>query len=208
MRLKTFFLTLSLLAGFLGFSQKQILNTLDSEAVKGIFIDSDEVFEVFVKATESSDFSVSAEVEGETFETLKLNTEVKNGLWHIETGRSLGFRNIDDKLAAHKVLSVVLFIEIPKNKEVWVESNLASVQLTGSFSQINLNLSGGGCVLKDFRGSGIVNTLRGNITAEVLNTKVSAQSRNGNVSLEEVAAENGSLSLKSIDGDISVRQSE
>ncbi len=208
MRLKTFFLTLSLLAGFLGFSQKQILNTLDSEAVKGIFIDSDEVFEVFVKATESSDFSVSAEVEGETFETLKLNTEVKNGLWHIETGRSLGFRNIDDKLAAHKVLSVVLFIEIPQNKEVWVESNLASVQLTGSFSQINLNLSGGGCTLKEFNGNGIVNTLRGNIIAEVLNTKVSAQSRNGKVSLEQVAAENGSLILKSIDGDISVRQSE
>ena len=208
MRLKTFSLAISLLCGFFSFSQKQILNTLDSEAVKGIFIDSDEVFEVFVKATDKPDFSVSAEVEGETFETLKLNTEVKNELWYIETGRSLGFRKIDDKLAAHKVLSVVLVIEIPQNKEVWVESNLASVQLTGSFSQINLNLSGGSCVLKDFSGSGIVNTLRGNITADVIKTKVAAQSRNGNVSLEQVAADNGLLSLKSVDGDISVSQSE
>ena len=208
MRLKTFSLAISLLCGFFSFSQKQILNTLDSEAVKGIFIDSDDVFEVFVKATDKPDFSVSAEVEGETFETLKLNTEVKNGLWYIETGRSLGFIKIDDKLAAHKVLSVVLVIEIPQNKEVWVESNLASVQLTGSFSQINLNLYGGSCVLKDFSGSGIVNTLRGNITADVIKTKVAAQSRNGNVSLEQVAADNGLLSLKSVDGDISVSQSE
>lgn len=208
MRLQRFILLVLLLGCFAGFAQKTILNTLDAQSVKGIFIDSDQVFEVFVKATSSSEFSVTAEVEGETFETLKLDTKVENGLWYIKTGRSIGFKNIDDKLAAHKVLSVVLYVEMPLNKEVWVDSDLASVQLTGAFDQINLNLLGGGCILNDFRGNGIVNTLRGNIRAEVNDTRVLAESRNGIVNIEETGSGSFLLSLKTIDGDISVSQSE
>ncbi len=196
------------LGGLNAFAQKRILNTLDAQSVKGIFIESDQVFEVFIQASDGTDYSVTAEVEGETFESLKLDTKVENGLWHIETARSFGFKNIDDKLAAHKVLSVVLYIEMPLNKEVWVDSDLASVQLTGDFDQINLNLSGGGCVLKDFRGSGIVNTLRGSIKAEVKDTQVIADSRNGSVDKKQAGSGSRLLKLKSIDGDISVSQSE
>ncbi|WP_442846942.1 hypothetical protein [Leeuwenhoekiella sp. H156] len=208
MRFKGIFWVFIFLQSLSGFAQKRMLNTLDSQAVKGVFIDSDQVFEVFVRAVEGSGFSVNAEVEGETFETLKLDTTVENGLWHIETGRTFGFKNIDDKLAAHKVLSVVLYIEMPQDKEVWVDSDLASVQLTGAFDQINLNLSGGGCMLNNFRGSGIVNTLRGSITAAVSDTRVLAESRNGIVNTQETSAGSHLLSLKTIDGDISVSQSE
>ncbi|MFI8377632.1 hypothetical protein [Leeuwenhoekiella sp. NPDC079379] len=190
------------------YSQKQIEYRIPSDLVKGVFVASDDVFEVFVKTSETKHISVHAEVEGETFESIILDPVVENGLWLMKVNRSVGFEAIDDKLAAHKVISIVLYIELPINKEVWVTSGLASVQVQGDYDYINMNLSGGDCKLFDFHGNGIVNTLRGTINVETSDTRIEALTRNG---IKKIATNpNGryQLKLKSVDGNISVSQSE
>ncbi|MGO4913474.1 hypothetical protein [Leeuwenhoekiella sp. W20_SRS_FM14] len=195
---------------FLGtiYSQKRLEYRIPSNLAKGVFVASDDVFEIFIKTTDTKNISVRAEVEGETFETIIIDPVVENGLWLIKISRSLGFEAIDDKLAAHKVVSIVLHIELPKDKEVWVNSSLASVQARGNYKYINMNLSGGDCKLFDFCGSGIINTLRGAIEVETRNTRIEALTRNG---IQKVATRpNGKyhLKLKSVDGNISVSQSQ
>ena len=190
------------------FAQKQMVLTESAGQLKGIFIESDQVFQIYVKTTNSDQLVISTEVEGETFETLEIDTRLQNELLYVTTGRSVGFKAFDDKLAAHKVLSVVLHIELPKNKELWVNSSLASVEAQGAFSYVNLNLYGGRDDLLNFSGNGVVNTLRGAIAIETQNTAVKASSRNGTVDVASSPLQLYELVLKTVDGDISVSQSE
>ncbi|MEH6657879.1 hypothetical protein [Leeuwenhoekiella marinoflava] len=190
------------------YSQKQMLYTQPAAGLEGVFVNSDEVFQIHVQSVETNAIELKAEIEGETFETVLLDTYIENGLWVIRTKRAPGFQKIDDKLAAHKVLSVVLNIEIPKNRVFWVDSSLASVELTGLFKYINLNLSGGDCKLNAFRGSGIVNTLRGSIEVETEDNQIEAVTRHGRLQVANDAYGSQHLNLKSVDGDIRVTQSE
>ena len=190
------------------FAQKKMVLTEPAENLKGIFIESDQIFQIYVKTTNSDQLVISTEVEGETFETLEIDTALQNDLLYITTGRSVGFKAFDDKLAAHKVLSVVLHIELPSNKELWVNSSLASVEAQGAYSYVNLNLSGGRVDLLNFSGNGVVNTLRGAIAIETQNTAVKASSRNGTVDVASSPLQLYELVLKTVDGDISVSQSE
>ncbi|RXG18134.1 hypothetical protein DSM03_101813 [Leeuwenhoekiella aestuarii] len=190
------------------YSQKQILYTQPATDLEGVFVNSDEVFQIHVTSTNTNAIELKAEIEGETFETVLLDAHVENRLWIINIKRAPGFQKIDDKLAAHKVLSVVLKIKMPQNKEFWVDSSLASVELTGVFKFINLNLSSGDCKLKAFRGSGTINTLRGDIEVETENNQIEAITRHGKLHVENNAYGSQHLNLKSVDGDIRVTQSE
>ncbi|MFD2824908.1 hypothetical protein ACFSYG_00365 [Leeuwenhoekiella polynyae] len=191
-----------------GYSQKQILYTQPATDLEGVFVNSDEVFQIHVTSTNTNAIELKAEIEGETFETVLLDVHVENRLWVISTKRAPGYQKIDDKLAAHKVLSVVLKIKMPQNKELWVDSSLTSVELTGLFKFINLNLSSGDCKLNAFRGSGIINTLRGGIEVETEDNQIEAITRHGKLQVENNAYGSQHLNLKSVDGDIRVTQSE
>lgn len=190
------------------YGQKNVQKSINASAVDGIFIDSDQIFEIRVKTGSSSVILLESEIEGETFETVTLNTSIKEGLLVIETGRTAVYQHVDDKLAAHKVLSVVLNVVLPEGKQLWIDSSLASVEAEGQYDFINLNLSHGNCRLLDFRGSGIVNTQRGFIYVETKNCSIDASSRNGTVDVQNVPMGKNHLSLASIDGSVAVVQSK
>tara|TARA_R110002020_G_scaffold9988_8_gene38765 strand:- start:49 stop:681 length:633 start_codon:yes stop_codon:yes gene_type:complete len=190
------------------YGQKRINSTLDTVGVKGIFIDSDAVFKAEISAAPTDKITITSGIEGETFETFLINTEVKNNLLNITSGRSPDYEKIDDKLAAHKVMSVVLSITVPEGFELWVKSALASISAVGRFDYINFNLSSGDCRLDDFIGSGVINTETGNILAKTQNCKISAHTRNGKMVVDNIDAGQHSLTLTSIDGNIAVVQSK
>ena len=205
---KILFLVLFFLLSGIGFGQKQMQYRIPSEELKGIYIDSDEVFQIRVQASKIQEFKITAEVEGETFESVLVDPKQENDLWRIYIKRSIGFKAFDDKLAAHKVISIVLNIEIPENKELWVRSSLASLWAEGTFKYLNVNLMSGYCNLINYLGDGVINTLRGSIYIETSNAQVEAISRSGNNETENKSDGKYHLKLKSVDGNISVSQSQ
>ena len=205
---KILFLVLFFLLSGIGFGQKQMQYRIPSEELKGIYIDSDEVFQIRVQASKIQEFKITAEVEGETFESVLVDPKQENDLWRIYIKRSIGFKAFDDKLAAHKVISIVLNIEIPENKELWVRSSLASLWAEGTFKYLNVNLMSGYCNLINYLGDGVINTLRGSIYIETSNAQVEAISRNGNNETENKSDGKYHLKLKSVDGNIRVSQSQ
>tara|TARA_R110002020_G_scaffold257463_2_gene471128 strand:+ start:200 stop:829 length:630 start_codon:yes stop_codon:yes gene_type:complete len=205
---KILFLVLFFLLSGIGFGQKQMQYRIPSEELKGIYIDSDEVFQIRIQASKIQEFKISAEVEGETFESVLVDPIQENDLWRIYIKRSIGFKAFDDKLAAHKVISIVLNIEIPENKELWVRSSLASLWAEGTFKYLNVNLMSGDCNLINYLGDGVINTLRGSICIETSNAQVEAISRNGNNETENKSDGKYHLKLKSVDGNIRVSQSQ
>ena len=205
---KILFLVLFFLLSGIGFGQKQMQYRIPSEELKGIYIDSDEVFQIRVQASKIQEFKITAEVEGETFESVLVDPKQENDLWRIYIKRSIGFKAFDDKLAAHKVISIVLNIEIPENKELWVRSSLASLWAEGTFKYLNVNLMSGYCNLINYLGDGVINTLRGSIYIETSNAQVEAISRSGNNETENKSDGKYHLKLKSVDGNIRVSQSQ
>lgn len=187
-------------------AQKDIQKRIDATGLKGVFIDTDAVFKIDIDTQKSNEIIIESGIEGETFETVTLETEVSNKLLVITSGRAFDFEAIDDKLAAHKVMSITLKITMPPHLEFWVDSTLASVWANGDYKYINFNLSSGNCKLTNFSASGIINTESGNITAQIKDTQVEANTRNGKQIIENNDSGSYSLRLRSIDGNIVVMQ--
>ena len=206
--MRIFTLIAALFVIFLAQGQKTIDKRIDAKGISSIRINSDMIFRINVTTTETDQIHIKSGIAGETFETMLLNTEVKNGMLYITTGRSAYYHNIDDKLAAHKVMSVELAIEMPKTEELWIDSALASVVVNGPCTFVNFNLGSGFCRLNRFRGSGVINTKKGNILIENPTCAIDAESRNGAVRLPKNATLDCNLTLRSIDGDITAAGSK
>ncbi|WP_416446070.1 hypothetical protein ACH3O9_08050 [Leeuwenhoekiella sp. A16] len=192
----------------LSFGQKHTVDQLELAGLKGIFVNSDQIFRVNIIAGDTKDVVISSGIEGETYESVLINTKVENDLVVITVGRTPDFEAFDDKLAAHKVMSVEIDITMPRNLDLWVDSALASVHASGNYKYVNINLSSGDCYLLDFTGNGVINTNRGDIMVETTSSSIQAHSRHGKLLIDEIEAPVHRLELSSIDGNITVSQSK
>jgi hypothetical protein len=189
--------------------QKMLEQSFYDENIKALYINSDEVFEIHLSTSQNDHITVGTRIDGETFESSILKTRIDNNTLKIETGRTPDFEPFNDKLSAHKVLSIVLFISLPEGLDLDIFSTLASVDAQGRFGRVQVNLGRGGCRLVDFRfrESATINTLSGAIHVEVDSAEVYAQSRKGNVVIPAGFSEGYPLVLKSIHGDIILTKS-
>tara|TARA_R110002051_G_scaffold4229_5_gene22686 strand:+ start:4324 stop:4926 length:603 start_codon:yes stop_codon:yes gene_type:complete len=189
--------------------QKMLEQSFHDENIKALYINSDEVFEIHLSTSQNDHITVGTRIDGETFESSILKTRIDNNTLKIETGRTPDFEPFNDKLSAHKVLSIVLFISLPEGLDLDIFSTLASVDAQGRFGRVQINLGRGGCRLVDFRfrESATINTLSGAIHVEVDSAEVYAQSRKGNVVIPAGFSEGYPLVLKSIHGDIILTKS-
>ncbi|HEA30077.1 MAG TPA: hypothetical protein ENH91_08810 [Leeuwenhoekiella sp.] len=190
------------------FAQKKSQEIIEAEGITGILVDSDQIFKIDVSTHKTGKIIIKSGIDGETFETMRINSTVKNGILEITASRNPFFKDIDDKLAAHKVMSIVLYITIPEALEFWVDSSLAAVVMQGNYGSIELNLGRGDCQLDHFRGNGTINTRTGNIKVNTQNCIIDASSRHGKENVKNVASGSYHLELKSITGSITVTQSE
>ncbi|SFN92047.1 DUF4097 family beta strand repeat-containing protein [Salegentibacter flavus] len=190
------------------FSQKETLEIIDAKSVEGIQIYADEVYSISIETYEGSEIIIATHSEGEYYNRIRLNTEIQDENLILSTQYPEALSGGYDKLSAHKVFSLDLELKIPERLKLYIESNLASVTATGEFEFLELRLNQGFCDLRDFSGNGNVQTIMGNILVETLNTRVKAESRNGN--LEMPLARNGDnlLKLTSVNGDIRLRKTK
>ncbi|MDR9457605.1 MAG: hypothetical protein RI572_09360 [Salegentibacter sp.] len=190
------------------FSQKETLEIIDAKSVEGIQIYADEVYSISIETYEGSEIIIATHSEGEYYNRIRLNTEIQDENLILSTQYPEALSGGYDKLSAHKVFSLDLELKIPERLKLYIESNLASVTATGEFKFLELRLNQGFCDLRDFSGNGNVQTIMGNILVETLNTRVEAESRNGN--LEMPLARNGDnlLKLTSVNGDIRLRKTK
>lgn len=179
------------------------------EELSAISIQSDEIFEIHITASPRDHISLRTQIDGETFESALLTTKIVEHQLYIGTSKTPDYNPFNDKLSAHKVLSIAVFLEIPEEMHLDVYSTLASLDAKGKFGAVRVNLGRGGCRLEDFsfRESAIINTLTGSIRIEVDTAEVRAQSRNGNVVIPTDLTGTQRMNLKSIDGDILVLKS-
>jgi len=162
--LKTFCLILFLTITNGSFCQKILEKTLDASEIERLVIYANAVFKLSIVSENATEVSIVTKVTGETFENFLVTTSESIKTLTIGTSYTPYFEADNDKLAAHKVLSVEMLLNIPKNLDVVVTSKIASVEASGSYGMLQIALDTGYCELTRFSGDAWLETKDGAIT--------------------------------------------
>ena len=198
-----------LIWGVHSIGQKRISESYDAQGITSIAIDSDEIFKIAIQTTKTEKITIATQIEGESYESTLLNTAVVANDLVITMGKTPDFIPFNDKLSAHKVLSIELEISIPEGFDIQINSALAAVHIEGSVGNIYCSLGRGGCELSDirFRESIVITTISGNIYMKSPPAQIHAQSRNGKVVIPQDLMGTKSVTLATIYGYIVVHKS-
>ena len=190
------------------FAQKKSEQTFDVEDLRAIVIDSDLIFKITLSAQPVTSIQLNTLVDGETYASTLVNTKMVDHNLEISTGRTPDFTPFNDKLSAHKVLSIELEMILPENMDIDIRSTLAEVHLGGQYGKLQIDLGRGGLIVEEgicFRESEI-NTISGNVALTLTQANVIASSRNGIAKVDSIFNDGPLCVIQSIYGDIEVLQ--
>ena len=187
------------------FAQKIIEREFDATMFSAIEINSETVFKITISSEDVNKIKIRTSVEGENFENIVLSIKEENNFLKIQPEYSPYFEAKNDKLAAHKVLSIEMEIIVPENFKVRIKSSLASVKATGKFFSVEVLLGLGNCLLENFSGDANLKTNEGFIKVFAHNSVFGvAFSKKGKVVNELNKKVKYSLKAESFEGDISL----
>lgn len=190
------------------YGQKETTEIIDASNVSRLYIDTDEVFRISIRASKTSEIRITSHSEGEYYDDILLETAVKDGELKVLTRYPENLTGGFDKLSAHKVFSMEIELQVPEGIEVMVTSNIASLIAYGNYHAIYAGLKQGFCQLLEFSGMAKVNTYGGDILVETQSGLIDAKSRHGKVLLPGYLPGRDPIKLTSIDGDITVRKTK
>ncbi|MCY2686358.1 hypothetical protein OU683_04305 [Salinimicrobium sp. TH3] len=181
---------------------------ISADNIKKISLSGDEVFKVSFSTGPGKEVVITTHTEGEYFNDISLDAELRDETLILASRYREILQNGYDKLSAHKVFSMEVELEIPKNMIIEVNSNVASVYLTGIYEQVIVQLKNGSCYLEDFLGDAVINTYDGNILGTARSINAEAKSRNGEVEIPNILHGNHKMVLTSINGDIKISETK
>jgi hypothetical protein len=192
-----------------GYAQKIMEKSWDASSVDRLEVISDEVYRITIISEATERIYVSTKVEGEHNENVVLLVSEENKTLLLSTGFTPYFVMQNDKLAAHKVISIEMEIRVPSDLAVLVKGAIVSVETKGSFSELQLELRNGNCVLNAFKGNAQLNSRNGNITVFAKETGVlNIKSRNGSIKNELPEEGQFFINAESVNGDITLLKSQ
>lgn len=142
---------------------------------------SNELSKVRVETWDSEIIKVIINIEGETYESVLLQALEDDDLLSLKPNYRPYFLKQNDKLAAHKVLSVEMFLYVPPGKDIHIKSTTAKVVMRGEYEYVFVGLEEGNCLLNDFQGNAFIQTKNGDINVTAIQSNGTAYSKYGTV---------------------------
>jgi len=202
------FLLVFFLVQFLS-AQKIVKKTILNPEIKAIQIDAKNCFEVKMMTSNTEELLVRATIDGEYKNDLILNLEEEGSNISVSAGFSPNFKNPNDKLSAHKVVSIALEINVPEFHRVQLNGTSCNVFVTGLFEQLKVTLNDGSCTIKEVSEKVTVITQSGNINVESKSAEIEAKSKFGKVQKNEIPdGEDNKYILTSTTGNINLSRIE
>lgn len=206
--MRTIFVGIFLIFGQLLFAQKRVDKILDNQDVSTVYINGANCYKIHVIAQPLHDMNIKTRIAGEHNEDMMIATKVKHDTLFVGARFQPLFVADNDKLSAHKVMSIEMEVFLPEHLTVYIVSDIAQVQAQGLFKGVIIELRDGNCVLSKFTGNAKVNTVNGDITVQTNYAKIEAETKSGERFLEPITLGVNELILKSIRGDIKVSKTE
>lgn len=202
------FLSLFLLSTQILLSQKVVKKTLLNTSAKYIQIDGANCFNITLETSKTNTFVVEATIDGEYKKDLLLNLFEEDGTVIVNTSFRPNFVNPNDKLSAHKVVSISLKIMIPVNKEVKVFGTNSNILAKGIYKNLSIILSEGQCLLKNVEGKVNVHTQSGEIKIFSNHADIKAYTKYGLIFNEVENGHKYTYTLNSVTGNIYLKKTE
>jgi hypothetical protein len=208
--LKKIVLSLLLIFGISeAISQKFVERQLDAAIIERLIISSDLINTLTINTQATSQIRIASKVAGEYYESLVVTTSEENKTLLIGASYSPYFIPENDKLAAHKVMSVDIELTIPTFLFVEVSTPIATVSAVGNYANFHAYLENGDCQLNRFLGNASITTKGGDITVRAKeNVSGRAFSEKGSVINYLPGMARYTIIAESRDGDISLLQTK
>ncbi|MDG3583142.1 hypothetical protein [Galbibacter pacificus] len=207
--MKYIFAFIIFLSGAYVYSQKAIKKVVLAKEVSFIEVDANNVFNVSMQTHKGDDVIIVTKMEGE-YQNEFVNTVKEEGTTlFIGVEQRPLFNKPNDKLGAHKVISVSLEIEVPEYKEVYISGNYTGMELRGHYKSIEAITANELIVLDNISGGTIkARTRNGNIVAQKISGEVRAKSEYGKVYKGSLKPGNTNFELNSLNGNIYINKTE
>ncbi len=152
--------------------------------------------------------TIEAVIDGEYTNDQLVSIQQKGAGILIETGFQPNFIAPNDKLSAHKVISISLTIMLPEDKNVEVFGTNSTVQVTGTYENLKVILDDGRCYLENVSRSALISTRSGDIFANCPSGTIEAFSKFGTVQSDTIPHGNNYYSLTSTTGNVSIHKTK
>lgn len=189
-------------------AQKKIHKVVLNESINMIQVNAENCYKVVLVTGENNAIEVEAQMDGEYSKDLQMKVFETGNTLELGAGFQPVFKNPNDKLSAHKVISIALKITVPEFKNVQVFGNSARVLAYGKYSNLNITLSDGTCELHKVSEEVNVRTQSGNILVYSDSARINADTKYGQLSNNPIPKGNSHYNLNSVTGTIILNYTE
>lgn len=182
--------------------------TFYKEGLSTININGESIFKITVEAKPVHEITVHSRVEGENNENIVLVTEIKNNKLYIAAKQQPVFKDANDKLSAHKVISIEINLIIPENLNILVNSFNSDFIVKGRFDNVVVNSETGNCIFKAFQGKARIYTREGNVAIQTNHANIIASSKKGFIKKERIDSGSNEILIKTINGNVTLTRSQ
>lgn len=201
-----FFFVISILGVWSLEAQSRVEKSIFSNNIKLVKISLNKAYKIELITHTKESIEIAGVSDGERKDDLLVSLDHTKDTVYINDRLQPFTENHNDKLSAHKVFALQVVISVPKNLNVEISSELASLYVNGHFQNLFIELNSGNCKLKNFEGNALINTFQGDIEMYTKNSHIDANSKNGSVKVEDASAGNQKIVLRSIYGDITAHK--
>jgi len=188
--------------------QKIIKKSILDANTNLIQIDTENCFRIEVQTGIGDEVVVEALIDGEYKNDLLLSIQEKGKTLHVGAGFQPSFNNPNDKLSAHKVVSISLKVMLPEFKEVQVFGTDCNVTAKGKYKKLDITLADGDCHLSEISRFAHVKTQSGNIFAKISKASIDAVSKYGTVEKDNIPNGPVEFHLATTTGNIVIEKTE
>lgn len=183
-------------------AQKIVKKSLVKQHASLFQIDTKNCFDLHLSTSDSDEMVVEAIMDGEYRNDLIVEIEDYGGSIHVGAGFQPEFKIPNDKLSAHKVVSIALRVRVPDLKNVQVTGTNCNVAIAGLFKTLKVSLDDGRCTLNEVGQNVTVRTQSGDILLYNTRGSVKAKSTYGKIEGKEIPNGENTIRLNSVTGDI------
>lgn len=188
--------------------QKIVKKSILKPNTSFIQIDLDNCFKIHIETLETDEMTIEAIIDGEYKEDLVLNVKEEGSTILISAGFQPNFVHPNDKLSAHKVVSISLKVFLPKYKTVQLYGTNCNVFASGAYQSLKVTLNDGQCTLFHVSESAEVITQSGNIFVNSSGATITANSKYGTIQKEQLPIGDSQFRLSTTTGNIHIRKSK
>ncbi len=189
-------------------AQKKLEKVIPLNDIAFFQINSENCYKVKLRTHNINEIFVKAYIEGEYQNDIIIVTTQQITTLFIGAEFQVLFENPNDKLSAHKVISISLDIVIPKWMSVKLLGGSTSINLSGQYNKIEVYSMDKNVVLQRVEGNVFVQSFSGDVILNIESGKVDANSKFGHVYSNDILKGDSNFIVNTVNGSIYINKEE